>query len=107
MWTRDYATSGASLRCGIAGGGSTLPTPVAKAKAAAEGHEVEDGIRTSRAIGTCSTARLGRRRPLSGFTLRLRGLAVTATEADAHRCGSLPPATPRRGRDGGRGERQA
>lgn len=47
--TREYATPAASPRSGIAAGGSTSPTPVANAKAAAEwpeGKDVEDGIRT-------------------------------------------------------------
>ena len=63
--------------------GSTWPTPVAKAKAAAEcpeGNEVETGILVCRASGTCSATRSGRRRPPSGFIPRFTTVAVTPTE---------------------------
>ncbi len=48
MWTRDQPTTAASPRNGTATGGSTLPTPVANANAAAawpDGNEVEVGHR--------------------------------------------------------------
>jgi hypothetical protein len=47
--TREYATTAASPRSGIAAEGSTSPTPVANQKAAAEwpeGNYVVEGTRT-------------------------------------------------------------
>src|SRR4051794_41940054 len=77
----------------MAAGGRTSPTPVAKANAEAEwpeGNEVEDGIRTCRATGTCSTARSGRRRWPSGFRPRFTTVAATPTEANPIVAARLP-----------------
>jgi hypothetical protein len=84
---------------GIAAPGSTPPTPVANANAAAlcpEGNERVTGILTCRVIGTAAVTGSGRRRRATSLRPTLTIVAVTPTAASppvAARRPSGPPNT--------------